>query len=67
MGYPDLATLQEGGLGLWYSDNPDAEDEQVVVEPGFEEEFVDPGAYYIEVSSDSLSGSSPFTLNVSTG
>jgi len=71
VGYPDLATVQNGGVTFWSSDESGTDQETVVVEPGlfrgelgaFEQaDFVTAGPYYIEVSG----ASSQFTLTVST-
>ncbi len=63
VGYPDLVTLQEGGLGFWVGEEVGIDGKQVVITaPG--DGFVDPGPYYIEVSPDDFQQSSPFTLLV---
>ncbi len=62
MGFPDLATLTEGGFGLKYSTAEGTTDEWVTVEmkPNL---LWKPGAYYVEVSAGSSNDSSPFTLS----
>ena len=74
VGYPDMATLQGGGVSFWFSDNRGLGDEIVVIEPGrfrnalgiFEQaDHVTPGSYYIEVSANGGRDPSPFTLGVS--
>jgi hypothetical protein len=64
VGYPDLVTLQEGGLGFWVGEEAGIDGKQVVITP-VGEGFVNPGPYYIEVSPDDFEQSSPFTLLVS--
>ncbi len=79
-GYPDLATVQGGGITFWESRTRGEDDEVIVIEPGlsrgelggFEQnEFVTPGSYYVEVSSPgTIAGSdlsSDFSLTVATG
>lgn len=65
VGHPDLETVQQGGVWFWASDERGAEDKVIVVEPALTE-YVNPGPYYIEVSPEDFSESSPFTLKVST-
>ncbi len=61
VGYPDLETLQQGGVGLKFSSANDAEDKAVTVD--IDPDFVwSPGSYYIDVSGPS----STFSLTVST-
>ena len=64
VGYPDLEMVQEGGVGLRFSDDRDLEDEVVTVDidPDL---FWGPGSYYIEVSASSFR-SSTFSLTVTT-
>lgn len=71
VGYPDLETVQGGGVDFWWSDQPGTGDETVAIEPGlirgdlgnFEEtDFVRSGPYYVEVSGESSS----FTLTAKT-
>jgi hypothetical protein len=61
--YPDLETLQQGGVWFWSADQSGAVDKAVVVEPALED-FVNAGTYYIEVSAEDFGASSPFTLTV---
>jgi hypothetical protein len=63
VGYPDLETVQNGGLWFWYSEEVDAQDEIVIVEPGTSD-FVNAGLYYVEVRAEDFRASSPFTLTV---
>ncbi len=78
-GYPDLATVQGGGITFWESRTRGEDDEVIVIEPGlsrgelggFEQnEFVTPGSYYVEVSSPgTVAGSdlsSDFSLTIET-
>ncbi len=65
VGYPDLATVQNGGLWFWYTTDRGTGAKSVVAEPGLED-FVNPGSYYIEVSANDFEESSPFTLTVVT-
>lgn len=66
LGYPDLATVKDGGFGLKYSDQDDTIDEWVTVEikPNL---LWGPGAYYLEVWGPGVDGPSPFTLWVHPG
>jgi len=61
VGYPDLKTVQEGGVGYKSSTANDAEDKEITVdiEPN---RIWSPGSYYIEVSGSP----STFSLTVST-
>jgi hypothetical protein len=61
--YPDLETLQQGGVWFWSADPSGEVDRVVVVEPALED-FVNPGTYYIEVSAEDFDASSTFTLTV---
>jgi hypothetical protein len=65
IGYPDLETVQEGGFDFWFTQERGTENKVVVVDRG-SSRLVKPGAYYIEVSAEDFSASSPFTLSVST-
>ncbi len=63
VGYPDLETLQQGGVGLKSSTANDAEDKEVTVD--IDPDLVwSPGSYYIEVSASAFA-SSTFSLTVS--
>ena len=65
VGYPDLETLQQGGIGLKLSTAPDTEDEEVTVD--IDPDLIwSPGSYYIEVSAPNSLDSSTFSLTVST-
>lgn len=73
--YGSFETLQGGGTAFWASDEFGVGDEQVRIEPGLSpdelgqlqpDEFVTPGAYYIEVSPADFEQSTPFTLEVGT-
>ena len=63
MGYPDLQTVQEGGLEFWYLEGEGTEDLRLEVQHG-RRDYVRPGLYYIEVSPTGLDVSTPFTLKV---
>ena len=63
VGYPDLETLQQGGIWFWSANDRGAEDKVIVVEPVLTD-YVNSGAYYIEVSPQDFRASSPFTLRV---
>lgn len=65
IGYPDLETVQEGGFDFWFTQERGTENKVVVVDRG-SSRLIKPGAYYIEVSAEDFSASSPFTLTVST-
>ena len=62
VGYPDLETLQEGGVAFWFSRERGTVDKMVIAGPGIAD-FMNPGPYYIEVSGQDFGESSPFTLN----
>jgi hypothetical protein len=64
VGHPDLATVQQGGVWFWSSTVSGVENEVIVVEPA-RSDSVNPGLYYIEVSSEDYGATSPFTLLVS--
>ena len=61
VGYPDLATVQNGGVWFWSSMEPDTQAEVILVEPALTD-YVNPGPYYAEVSAQDYRDSSPFTL-----
>lgn len=64
VGYPDLETVQQGGVGLKSSTAPDTEDKEVTVD--IDPDLIwSPGSYYIEVSASAFA-SSTFSLTVST-
>jgi hypothetical protein len=65
VGYPDLQTVQEGGFTFWATNERGTGDKAVVIEPGLAD-YVDAGSYYIEVSPNDFTESSPFTLTVTT-
>lgn len=65
VGYPDLETVKSGGFTFWFSDNDDVADENLVINRGGDR-LLDPGPYYIEVSSPDGRGVSPFRLLVET-
>lgn len=65
VGYPDMETVQNGGFTFWFSDNDGTADEVAIAMPGLED-HVNPGSYYIEVSSPDGRGVSDFTLTVTT-
>ncbi len=65
-GYPDLDSLQHGGLTFWPSEELGTVDKTASVTPLGSAQFVDPGTYYIEVSAFDLNNSSSFTLTVTT-
>ena len=66
VGYPDLAMVQDGGIGLQFSADRDTEDEVVTIEDirhSSENWFWHAGSYYIEVSASAFR-SSTFSLTV---
>ncbi len=64
VGYPDLETVQQGGVGYKSSTANDAEDKEVTVDID-PDRIWSPGSYYIEVSASAFA-SSTFSLTVST-
>ena len=63
VGYPDLETVQSGGVLYWSDTGGEEGDKRVVAEMGVRD-FLHAGPYYIEVSPDNSNESSNFTLLV---
>jgi len=66
VGYPDMDTLQNGGLALRWSTNDGTADESVSAPHFGSEGIIRAGSWYIEVSAADFRDSSPFTLTVTT-
>ena len=60
--FPDLETLQQGGVWFWSADDPGTGDKTLVIEPAGRD-TVNAGPYYIEVSAEDA-GAASFTLTV---
>jgi hypothetical protein len=63
VGFPDLETVQHGGVWLWHTEARGAVDKTIVIEPA-PRDYVHVGPYYLEVSAEDFQASSPFTLRV---